>query len=176
MDRIGAMPEVSDLVLGGGPVDLSTAALNGKWFNLRNCVGVNAVLIAGIGTAGEDPVISLSQAQDAAGTGAKVLNLKHVEYKVGATDIVAASDIWARVAAIDADNQAASYSSAAIDGAENKLVLCAFVLAGDLDGDNNFSHVRLQVADVGINAQLGTIIYVPTGRAHKGKHVFSHLS
>lgn len=176
MSRDGALPEVSDFVLGGGPVDLAAAALNGKWFNMRGCIGVNAILVSGIGTAGEDPVISVSQAKDAAGTGAKVLNVKHVEYKIGATDIVAASDLWTRVASIDADNPAASYDTDPINGAENRLILCAYVSDGDLDGDNNYSHIRLEVADVGAGVQLGAIIYIPNGRQHKGKHLFSHLS
>lgn len=176
MDRIGALPEVSDLILGGGPVDLNTAGITGKWFNLSNCVGVNAILIAGIGTAGDDPIISLEQAKDASSAGAKLLQLKHVSYKVGDTDIVAASDLWIRESSIDSDNPADTYDTDGIAGAENKLIVCAYISAGDLDGDNNYTHIRLNVADVGSNAQLGAVIYIPTGRAHKGKHVFSHLS
>jgi len=176
MDRIGALSEVSDLVIGAGPVDLTTAAIEARWFNMRGCEGVNAILIAAIGTAGEDPIISLEQAQDASATGVKALTIRHLDYKIGSTGIDAADDLWLPVTTIDRDNPADDYDSDPIAGAENVLILSAFILPHDLDVAGNFTHIRMKVADTGAAAQLGVVLYIPTGRQHKGAHLASHLS
>lgn len=172
----GALPDVADLVVGAVPVDLQTAAVNGLWFNMANCNGLNAILIAAIGTAGDDPVISLEQATSSAGAGAKALTLRRVDYKVGATGFTSATDIWQRVSTIDRDNPAASYDTDGINGAENALLLNVFILATDLDINNGFKFVRLNCADVGGNAQLGCIIYIPSQRHYQGKHNVSALA
>lgn len=172
----GAISEVSDLVIGAVPVDLQAAALNGLFFNLKNCDGLNAILVAAIGTAGDDPVISLEQAKDASGTDAKSLNIYKVDYKVGATGFNSTTDLWQNVSTIDRDNPVVSYDSAAVDGAENALVLSTYIRQTDLDIANDFTHVRLNCADVGANAQLGAILYIPSGRAYRGAHNVSHLA
>ncbi len=45
---------------------------------------------------------------------------------------------------------------------ENSLVIRVNVRAEDLNINPNFSHIRLNLQDVGPNAQLGAILYVPT--------------
>lgn len=172
----GALPDVSDVVVGGLPVDLSAAALSGLWFNMKECSAVNALLISAIGTAGDDPVINLRQATNNAGAGAKTLNIHRLDYKVGATGFTSASDLWQRVTSIDPDNPAASYDTDGINGAENGLLLSAFILATDLDINQGFTHIQLQVADVGTNAQLGCILYIPSQRHYQGKHRVSALA
>jgi hypothetical protein len=176
MDRSGPLSEVSDLIIGGGPVDLSSAALAGRWISMANVAAMNAILIAGIGTAGDDPVISLEQATDASGTGAKALNIKHLRYKIGSTSIDAADDVWVEETTIDRDNPAASWDSDGVAGAENVLLVNVYVLPQDLDINNDFAYIRLNVADVGTNAQLGAILYIPSDLTYKGKKNFSLLS
>ena len=170
----GALPDVADLVVGLAPVNLATAAVNGRWFSMRNCNAVNAILISAIGTAGEDPVITLEQAKDASGTGAKALTLRRVDEKIGGTGFTSANDLWVNVATIDRDNPAASRTNAT--SAENEAVQAVYILATDLDLANNFTHIRMNVADVGSGAQLGCIIYVPSQRHYQGKQNFSALA
>lgn len=172
----GPISEVLDLIVGAAPVDLQTAALNGRWVSPKGAGGMNAILIAAIGTAGDDPVISLEQAQDASGTGAKVLHIKQVSYKVGATGLVAAQDLWQEVASIDRDNAVTSFDSESINGAENELILSVGIRETDLDINNGFTHLRLNCADVGGNAQLGAILYIPWDRVYKGEHNASLLA
>ncbi len=176
MRNLGSLAEISDLVVGAIPVDLSAAANNGRWFNMQNCDGLNAILIAAVGTAGDDPVITLQQATDSSGTGSKELLIYDVQYKIGSTDIAAADDQWVDVTTIDDDNGASSYDTDPIAGAENELVVCVYIRAGDLDVNNDFNYCRMTVADVGTNAQLGTILYIPSSPAYGGKKATSFLT
>jgi len=176
MGRTGPLHQVSDLIIGLDPVDLSAAAKDGRWVSMKDLVGMNVLLIAGIGTAGDDPVINLQQATDSSGTGAKTLNIYDLVYKIGSTQIDAADDAWVRDTAIDRDNSVASWSSATIAGAENTLLVNCYVLPQDLDVANDFAYIRLQVADVGANAQLGAILYVPDSPAYIGKRNYSYLT
>lgn len=177
MGRVGPLHQVSDLIIGADPVDLSSAALNGRWVSMKDLVGMNVLLIAGIGTAGDDPVINLQQAKDASGTGAKTLNIYDLVYKIGSTAIDAADDVWLKVATIDRDNPATSWDSdVGVNGAENTLLVNCYVLPTDLDINNDFDYIRLQVADVGANAQLGCILYIPDSPSYTGKRATSFLS
>lgn len=174
MNTIGPLSQVSDLILGAGPVNFATAANNGAWVNMAEAEAMNVLIVTGVGTAGEDPVITLEQAKDASGTGAKALTLRYVAYKIGATAINAAADVWVEVTSISRDNPAASYTNT--DGAENEFIVLVYVLAQDLDINNGFKFIRGKVADVGSGAQLGVILYVPSGRHYKGKSANSFLN
>lgn len=171
-----ALPDVSDLVVGALPVDLQTAAVNGLWFNMAGCNGLNALLIAAIGTAGDDPIITLEQAKTSGGGSAKELTIRRLDYKIGATGFTSVTDIWRRVTTIDQDNPVTSYDTDGIAGAENALLLNVFILPTDLDIANNFKYVRLNCADVGGNAQLGCILYIPSKRHYQGAHNYSALA
>lgn len=170
----GALPDVADLVVGLAPVDLSSAANVGRWFSMKNCKAVNAILITAIGTAGDDCVITLEQAKDASATGAKALTIRRIDEKIGGTGFTSSNDLWTRVTSIDRDNPAASRTNTT--QAENEAVQSILILAEDLDINNGFTHIRMKVADVGSNAQLGCIIYIPTARAYQGKQNNSALA
>ncbi|MCR9295572.1 MAG: hypothetical protein NXI32_22880 [bacterium] len=176
MERCGAISEVSDFVVGAIPVDLSAAAVNGRWFNTKDVEGVNAIVVAAVGTAGDDPVISFEQAKDASGTGAKALTVQKIDYKIGSTAIDAADDVWQNVASVNLENKVSSFDTDSINGAENELVVAIFIRDTDLDINNDFTHIRVNVADVGTNAQLGGIFYLPSGQAYKGQKANSHLA
>lgn len=170
---MGALSQVSDLVMGVTPVNFATAANTGAWVNMAEVEGMNVLVVTGIGAAGEDIAFTLEQAKDASGTGAKALTLRYVAYKIGATAIAAASDVWVEVSTINRDNPAASYTNT--DSAENEFILLAYVLQQDLDLNNGFKFIRGKVADVGSTSQIGTILYIPSGRFYKGKSLNSLL-
>jgi hypothetical protein len=77
------LTEEAQLVAAIIPVDLSTAANNGDWVSLKNYDELDIIIFKAAGTAGDDPVITLKQASDVAGTGAKALNFTRVDAKVG---------------------------------------------------------------------------------------------
>lgn len=140
-----------NLIVGAFPVDLSAAALSGAWVSMSGVELATLALIASAGTAGDDPVITLEQAEDSSGAGAKPLMLKRLDYRIGSGE-------YTEVSTISEDNPATSYDSEAIDGAESQLVLRVTVRPMDLDINTGYSHVRLKCADVGSNAQLGCIV------------------
>lgn len=138
------------------PVDLNTAAVDGDWINLENYNGANFIVLASIGTAGDDVVVSFDQASDATGTGAKALSVIATIYeKEGATAISA-------VGQFTKQTQTASDSYESTTGAENEQCLGFYINAAQLDLANGFSHVRLSTSDVGTNAQLGCALCVLT--------------
>ena len=141
---------------------------------MQNVDGMNCLLIKGIGAAGENPIISLEQAQDSAGTGAKALTLRKVATKIGTPTLVAASDVFAEVASIDRDNPAANYTVPS--SGDKEAVVLAYVLQQDLDVNNGFTHIRLNCSDVGATSQLGTLIYIAGNRAYKGGPNISMLT
>src|SRR5262245_25382508 len=93
-----------DLVPAFVPLDLQTAR-DGDWVSLRNAQGVACVLFKGAGTDNDDPTISLQQAQDVSGTGAKDLTVIATVYEKEGSDVTAIGT-WTKVAQV----AAASYA------------------------------------------------------------------
>ncbi len=133
------------------PVDLSTAANAGDWVNLALYERCVVVLFKGAGTAGQDPVFTLEQAQDVAGTGAKALQFTAIYKKVGTLTGVAQ---WTRV------TQTAANTYTDDTSAEAQAIMAVEIAAEELDGANGFTCVRLSIPDVGAAAQIGCGLYL----------------
>jgi hypothetical protein len=133
------------------PVDMQAAANNGDWINLKLYGRCIAVLFAAAGTAGDDPVFTLQQAQDNNSTGAKELNFERIEEKVGTLTSVGTFTTVTQSAANTYTNTAS---------AEAQKIIAVEIEAADLDVANDFTHVRLVIPDVGGNAQLGCGFYI----------------
>lgn len=172
------MLERFDFVDGGAivaavvPVNLATAAVNGPWVGVPHLDKLYILVVAGAGTAGEDPVITLEQATAAAGTGAKALSISELHYQVAA-DITAERD-WTRpngadaATEVDRQNKLTEFDSDSIAGAENQLAVLIGVYQHDLDVNNGFTHVRAKIADVGTGAQLGAMFYLAKEKLYRG--------
>ena len=143
--------EVADIVAGFVPVDMSTAANTGDYVNLSRFGRCLVVLFKAAGTAGDDPVFTITQAQDNAGTGVKALNIDTIYSKVGTLNAVAAFTKVTQAAA-------ATYTDAA--SAEAQAIIAVEVRAEQLDVENGFTHIKLAIPDVGTNAQLGCALYI----------------
>ncbi len=143
-------------------VDMTTGANTGDWLSLENYKGCIILLHAGLGTAGDDPVMTLQQATDAAGTGAKTLALpagsNRVWDKQAATSH-ASTGTFSVVAATDAKitTTAGDYTGNATS-AEQDLIVLIDIHAEDLDVDNDFTFIQASVADVGAASQPGTCL------------------
>ena len=61
--------EKCQIVSGFVPVNLATAVNTGDYVSLKNYGRCAVVFFAAAGTAGDDPTITLTQAQDVSGTG-----------------------------------------------------------------------------------------------------------
>lgn len=133
------------------PVDLSLAANDGDWVNLESYGRCLVVVHKGIGTAGQDPVITLRQASDNAGTGAKALNFTTVWSKVGAQT---------GIAAFTKTTQSAANTYTDAVSAEAQGLFVIEVRAEEMDAANGFTHLQVQIPDVGAAAQIGDALYI----------------
>src|SRR5262245_42202686 len=142
--------ESLQIAAGFLPVNLATAANTGDWVSLENYGRCAVVLYKDEGSGSEDPVITVQQATDAAGTGAQALNFTTVFKQTGA-DLLAIGQST-RV------TQSAGNTFTA-EGGEEALVVID--LRGDeLDVANGYKFVRATVADVGVTSQLGALFYL----------------
>ena len=155
---MGLAIEKMQIVPAIRPVDLSTAANNGDWVSLKNYKHVAIVFHSCIGTAGDDPTLTIKQASDVSGTGAKALNINSAKAfkKQAATDLTA-TGTWSAASADVSTNTMTNATSA-----EQEALWVVEFDADELDVDNGFDCVQASVADVGANAQLGAAYYILT--------------
>jgi len=149
MDALGRSFDIS---AGISPVNLATAANTGKRVSLRNAGGVTIVVFKGAGTAAEDPSFTLKQHTAASGgTSANLAAITYYFVKQEAT--LDGDETWSKV------TQAAS---ATVTGngtsAEEEAIYVFEVDAAQLDA--NYTHVSLDIADVGTNSQIGGVLYL----------------
>jgi len=133
------------------PVDMQTVQ-SGDWVSLKGYGKVVCLLFKAAGTAGDDPVITLSQATAVAGTGTKNLTFRHLHSKAGTLTSVGT---WT---AVDKGSATATYTDAT--HAEVQAIYAIEINAEDLDVSGGFDCVQMSVADTGGNAQLGCGLYL----------------
>jgi len=152
MNPLGAAFDIVSAIV---PADLQTAR-DGDWVTLKNAKGCLVVVFKGAGTAGDDPSITIEQATDVSGTSAKVLNaITEFHKKIGTQTGVTA---WTKVTQTADELVTVDAVSAEAEG------LWAFNIEADqLDVDNGFDCIRVRIADVGTNAQLGSALYLLHG-------------
>ena len=151
--------ESHDVTMGLTPVDMSSAANNGGWVDVKPFEGVAVIFIKGAGTAGQDPTFTLKQAKSNSGSDSKDLNFTTVYRKQGTTADEGVFTVENRAS----DNE---YTNGTL--AENKAIIGVYIQANWLDVDNGFDHMRIEVPDVGSAAQLGCCIYIGTGPNYAG--------
>lgn len=152
--------EKNQVCQGVLPVDFQTGANNGDWVSLKEFGRCAIVFFKAIGTAGDDPVLTLKQASDVAGTGAKALNITDVRKKQAATNLLAVGQFTQSTSGSPATNDTFSTNTwTNSDLAEQAAIVVIDVKAEDLDLANSFDCIQLSVADIGGNAQLATFLY-----------------
>lgn len=152
--------EKAQLAAGFVPVNMATGANNSDWVSLKNYGRCAIIFFKGIGTAGQDPTITLLQATSVAGAGSKALNITRVDKKQG-TDLTTIGTFTTSTSGSPASNDTfATNTWTNSDLAEQQGIVVIDVKAEDLDIDNGFDVIRANVADVGTNSQIGGILYV----------------
>jgi hypothetical protein len=157
------LTEIMQFASGFVPVNLATAANTGDWISLANFDRVAILFHKGVGTAGEDPVITIQQATAAAGTNAKALNVTRVDKKQGA-DLTAIGQFTVSTSASPATNDTFStntWTNSTL--AEEQAIVLIHFRAQDLDVNNGFYFIQASIADVGTNSQIGGIMVIPYG-------------
>jgi hypothetical protein len=147
-----------DIIEGVPAVDLQTAANNGDYISMKNNAAVLILFVSGVGTAGDDPTLTIQQATDACGTSAKALNI--VTSPVKAWKKQAATSLASTTSWTDASCCVSTNTLTNATSAEQSAMWAVEYDAGDLDVSNGFDYIRATVADIGSNAQPGWLGYV----------------
>jgi hypothetical protein len=148
----GELLEQANIVSAFVPVDTQDGANNGDWVSMKNYNRALVVLFKDAGVAGDDPVFTLRQATDNSGTSAKALNFTRVRTKVGTQTGIGQFTL---------NTQSAANTYTDTDSAEAEAIMAVEVKAEDLDTDNGFDHIQLQIPDTGsAGAQLGCGFYI----------------
>lgn len=149
------LAEELQIAVGFVPSDLAAAAQSGDWVSMKlfNHVCVKAVRAAGSAT--EPATLTIEQAQDATGAGAKALNFTRADVKRGA-DLQTIGQ-FTKVTQ-------ASGNTLAMDGTTGNSQVMALVEFNDedLDVEGGFTFLRAKFADVGTTAQLCYLEYILT--------------
>lgn len=146
------------------PVDSQSGANTGLVVSLKGYEGVLIVVEKMAGVAGDDPVVTLTQATAVAGTNEKALPLpaNRVRSKLHATTV---PGLFTDVA-----NAAATGGTYTDDtSAEKAGIIAIDIKATDLDVDNEFDCVRLAIPDTGAGgAQRISATYILYGAKFGG--------
>lgn len=147
--------ESYDLSTGLSPVNLATGTNTGKRLYMRDITSVDVVVIKGAGTAAEDPVFTLKQ--HTAATGGTTTDLAVItQYLLKNEATLDGDETWSLV------TQAAAATitdpGAVGTSAESEQLVVVNVRADQMTPGN--THISLDIADVGTNSQLGTVLYI----------------
>ena len=146
-----------DIVHAFRPIDLQGGTgqhVTGDFVSLKNWGRCICLFHSAIGTAGDDPTITLRQAKDNADGSGKALSIIDTIYtKQAATDLLS-TGVWTKV------TQAAGATYTEATSAEQEALWAVEVRVEDMDVDGGFDFLRMTVADVGTNAQLGAGYYI----------------
>lgn len=157
--------EQNQVVLGFKPVALNTGTNSGDRVSLKGYGRCAVIFIKAVGTAGDDPVLSFKQAKNVANSDSaeKALGVTRIDKKQAATDLTAVGTYTKSTSDSPATNDTFNTTNGTwtnSDLAEQAAVVIADIKAEDLDIANGFCVVTCNIADVGTNAQLGTLFFV----------------
>jgi len=136
------------------PTNLAAAAANSAWVSLKNFNHIQIVINKGPGAAGEPPTFSFKQATTVTGTNSKALTYTKYTRKSHATDA-------ALVTVPTVVTVAAASTLVLAAGDTGELLVFEFD-AQNLDAQNGFDCLRVEINDPGATAQTCAITYVLT--------------
>lgn len=147
--------EEAQIVMAIVPIDSQSGANTGDYVSLKNFERCTILVVKAAGVAGDDPVITVTQAQDVAGTGVKALNFTRVDAKVG---------VQTGIGVFTTVSQAAGNTYTDLVSAEAQGIFAIEFKAEDLDVNNGFDCLKVAIPDTGAGgAQLLTALYVLRG-------------
>lgn len=133
------------------PLALTTAR-TGRVVSMRNYRRMGILFYKGIGTAGDDPTITIAQGTDIAFGTNKALTFTTLWVKQDATKL---SDVaqWTKV------TQSAANTYTDATSAEQAAMWWVEFQQSDLDIANGYDCIRASISDVGTNSQIGCVLY-----------------
>lgn len=151
------------------PVAMNAGANAGDWVSLKEYGRVAIIFFKGVGTNGDDPTITVSQATDVSGTGTKALGFTRVDKKQAASNLLAVGTFTKSTSDAPATHDTFNTTNGTwtnSDLAEQAAIVVIDIKAEDLDIANGFNAIQASIGDVGTNAQLGGVLYI----AHEPKY------
>ena len=142
-----------DLIEGVPPVDLQDGNNDGDYVNVKNFSRIGVLFVSGLGTATQDPTLTIQQATNNSGGSVAALNFTTIFRKQAATNLTG-TGVWTRT------TQTASNTYTNGTSAEEVLMWYVEFDEKELDIANGMDHIRATVADVSGNAQPGYIMYI----------------
>ena len=142
------------VVVGFMPIDMSAGNNPGDWINLEHYDSCTVIYMSDVGTAGQDPAVTLQQATDNSGSGSKDLEPGRNWY--GEQDATVGNVTGDTIASLGADEFT--------DDGETACIARIEFFASDLDVSGGFKYVRVRATDSGNSAgKLGAAVYVLQG-------------
>lgn len=158
MFDFGKFLENCEIVHAFGPADINSDA-TGDYVSLKGYDGCLILFFKNAGTAGDDPVINLTQASDVAGTGVKALNFTEIWAKVGTLSSVGQWTKYTFTATNNLDLVSVGGTDLAADS--QAAMIAVDIQAADLDVNNGFDCLKLFIEgdDIG-NAVYAAGLYI----------------
>lgn len=132
------------------PIDLNAGANNGDWVSMKDFNRCTVLVLASAGTAANDLTMTVRQATDVSGTDAKALNFTRIDSKQGTLSSIGQFT--------EVTQSAANTYTDGTNG-EDQLLYAVDFQGADLDVDNGFDCVQVQLNQVGA-AKVGTALYI----------------
>ncbi len=144
--------EQVQVVAGFLPVNMQTAANTGDFVSLKHYEKVTIVFFKGLGTDGDDPTITIQEADNVAGdNNTNLVVIDKIYVKQAATDLTSTGTFTVRTQTL-----AATFVGDATSAQEAGLYMID-VYASDLSAGK--TTINASVGDIGTNAQLGCLLY-----------------
>lgn len=144
--------EQAQIVSGFAPQAI-TSARTGDVVSLKNYRRCLVLFHKGIGSAGEDPTITLLQGTDVAFGTNKALDFTTVYVKQDPTSLGDVAQ-WTKV------TQAATNTYTDATAGEQAAIWAIDIRAEDLDIANDYDCIRASIGDVGSVSQVGALEYI----------------
>lgn len=143
------------------PVAMNSGAQTWDVISLKGYGGCLIIFYKAVGTAGDDPTITILQGTDIAFGTNKALTVPRVDKKQAATNLLAVGTYTKSIPGSVATNDTFSTNTwTNSDLAEQAAIVIIDIKPEMLDIDGGYDCIRVSVADVGTNAQLGAGLYM----------------
>lgn len=155
-----------DLLIAAPIQNVSAAATNGIYASMKHVKRLNILVLLDVGTDTQNITFTLGQAKTAAGGSVKALNITSLYYKAGAN--LAVVNSWTEHTAAQRETSLASVIETISGVASLQKAFLFVVDEEDLDTNENFQFVRLEMTDPGAAARNGTVLYIATEMSYQG--------
>lgn len=159
--------EKNQIVMAVPPINLNGQANNGDWVSLKNFNRCTVLVYAAVGSAGSDLTVTVRQASAVDGTGAKALNFTRIDSKQGV--------LQTAIGQFTTVEQAAANTYVDAANGESELVYAIDFQGEDLDVDNGFDCIQVQLSQPGAT-KIGGAFYILSEPKYAGDQLPSAIA